>query len=326
MVVGSTRGTAPAEFADEAASVLAGAGIRVHMLPDRRPTPMLAFAVRHLSAAAGIMMTASHNPPADNGYKLYLGDGAQIVPPADAGIEARIRGLGTLSDVPAAPLDSPLVLRHGEGVAAAYLDAVTAISPAPAASQGHSRRRCVIVYTPLHGVARDLAVEAIERAGFPARTSSRPRRSPTRTSRPSPFPTPSNRAHSIWRFADARRIGAHLVLANDPDGDRLAVAVPDPAAEGGWRVADRQPTRARCSAATCSNRPRGPTPVQGSSLPRWSRRRCWRGSAAAAGARYEETLTGFKWIASGACRARDGRRFVFGFEEALGYADRGPGA
>ena len=208
VVVGSDARHRSGQFADEAARVLAGAGIRVHMLPGRRPTPLLAFAVRHLSAAAGIMITASHNPPADNGYKLYLGDGAQIVPPADAGIEARIRGLGTLSDVPAAPLDSPLVLRHGEGVAAAYLDAVTAISPAPADIAGTLAAPLRVVYTPLHGVARDLAVEAIERAGFPARTSSRPRRNPTRTSRPSPFPTPSNRARSTWRCADARRTGA----------------------------------------------------------------------------------------------------------------------
>ena len=89
------------EFADEAARVLAGAGIRAHLLPRRQPTPLLAFAVRHLHAAAGIMITASHNPPAYNGYKLYLGDGAQIVPPADAEIESAIRGLGPLSRVPA---------------------------------------------------------------------------------------------------------------------------------------------------------------------------------------------------------------------------------
>ncbi len=92
------------EFADEAARVLAGAGIRVHLIPRQQPTPLLAFAVRHLRAAAGIMITASHNPPADNGYKLYLGDGAQIIPPADAEIESAIRGLGPLSQVRLAPL------------------------------------------------------------------------------------------------------------------------------------------------------------------------------------------------------------------------------
>ena len=150
------------EFADEAARVLAGAGIRVHLLPRQQPTPLLAFAVRHLGAAAGIMITASHNPPADNGYKLYLGDGAQIVPPADAEIEAAIRDLGPLPAVPLAPLDSPLIIRHGDEVAQAYLDAVCAVSPAP---PGAAWLR--FVYTPLHGVAGGLALRAFEQAGFP---------------------------------------------------------------------------------------------------------------------------------------------------------------
>src|SRR5258707_636856 len=109
----------------------AGAGIRVHLIPRRPPTPLLAFAVRHLSAAGGIMITASHNPPADNGYKLYLGDGAQIIPPADAEIESAIRGLGPLSRVPLASPDSPLLTWHGDEVAQAYLDAICAVSPAP---------------------------------------------------------------------------------------------------------------------------------------------------------------------------------------------------
>ena len=134
------------EFADEAARVLAGAGIRVHLLPRQQPTPLLAFAVRHLRAAAGIMITASHNPPADNGYKLYLGDGAQIIPPADAEIEAAISNLGPLSGVPLAPLDSPLITRHGDEVARAYLDAVCAVSPAPA--------RCRLAAVRLHPAAR----------------------------------------------------------------------------------------------------------------------------------------------------------------------------
>jgi len=151
------------EFALEAARVLAGAGIAVHLLPPRQPTPVLAFAVRHLAAAAGIMITASHNPPADNGYKLYLGDGAQIVPPADLEIEAATRSLGLLSTIPVAPGDDSLITRHGDKIAAAYLDAICVASPAP---KGAAWLR--FTYTPLHGVAGHLALRAFEQAGFPA--------------------------------------------------------------------------------------------------------------------------------------------------------------
>jgi len=115
------------------AGVLAGAGLAVHVLPLPCPTPLLAFAVRHLGAAAGVMVTASHNPAADNGYKLYLSDGAQVIPPADAQIERRIATLGPLSQVPVAAAGSPLITRHGDEVAWAYLDAVVATAAVSAA-------------------------------------------------------------------------------------------------------------------------------------------------------------------------------------------------
>ncbi len=318
VVVGCDARHRSADFAEEVASVLAGAGIRVHMLPARRPTPLLAFAVRHLCAAAGIMITASHNPPADNGYKLYLGDGAQIVPPADAGIEARIRGLGALSDVPAAPLDSPLVLRHGAEVAAAYLGAVTAISPAPADTAETPAAPLRIVYTPLHGVALDLAVEAMVRAGFPAPHVVAAQAEPDPDFPTVAFPNPEQPGALDLALADARRIGADLVLANDPDGDRLAVAVPDRAAEGGWRVLTGDQLGALLGGYVLEQTAGEPLPdarivvstiVSSTLLSRL---------AAAAGARYAETLTGFKWIVRGAER-QPGSRFVFGYEEALGY-------
>ena len=126
VVVGCDARHRSAEFAAEAAGVLAGAGIAVHVLPMPGPTPLLAFAVRHLAASAGVMITASHNPAADNGYKLYLSDGAQVIPPADAEIEARIAGLGPLAQIPVAGAGSPLITRHGDEVARAYLGAVVA--------------------------------------------------------------------------------------------------------------------------------------------------------------------------------------------------------
>jgi len=302
------------EFADEAARVLAGAGLRVHLLPPRQPTPLLAFAVRHLSATAGIMITASHNPPADNGYKLYLADGAQLIPPADAEIEAAIRALGPLARVPVAAQDSPLIIRHGDEVARAYTGAVTAQFHAPS---GAARLR--FVYTPLHGVAAGLALRAFEQAGFPAADVVTAQAAPDPDFPTVSFPNPEEPRALDLALAQARKSGADLVIANDPDGDRLAVAVPDPQAAGGWRALTGDQLGALLGAYILERTAAGPdsqdrlvatTVVSGTLLA---------SIAAAAGARYAETLTGFKWIVRAADH-RDGVRFSYGYEEALGYA------
>jgi phosphomannomutase len=300
------------EFADEAARVLAGAGIRVRLLPRQQPTPLLAFAVRHLRAAAGIMITASHNPPADNGYKLYLGDGAQIIPPADAEIEAATRALGPLARIPLAPPDSPLITRPGDEVARAYLDAVCAVSPAP---PGAAWLR--FVYTPLHGVAAGLALRAFEQAGFPAPDVVAAQAAPDPDFPTVAFPNPEEPGALDLALAQARRSGADLVLANDPDGDRLAVAVPDTGTAGGWRMLTGDQVGALLGAYLLDQPDPDPrsrlvaTTIVSSTL--LSR------VAAAAGAQYAETLTGFKWIVR-AGQARPGSRFVLGYEEALGYS------
>ena len=301
------------EFAAEAASVLAGAGIRVHLLPRQQPTPLLAFSVRCLRAAAGIMITASHNPPADNGYKLYLGDGMQIVPPADAEIEAAIRSLGPLSKVPVAPPDSPLIIRHGDEIASAYLDAVCGPAAAPA---GAAWLR--FAYTPLHGVAAGLALRAFEQAGFAAPDVVDAQAEPDPDFPTVAFPNPEEQGALDLALALGRRSTADLVLAHDPDGDRLAVAVPDPAAPGGWRMLTGDQVGALLGAYLLGRIPAGPehddrlvvsTIVSSTLLSR---------VAAAAGAQYAETLTGFKWIVrAGELRPAD--RFVLGYEEALGY-------
>jgi phosphomannomutase len=300
------------EFADEAARVLAGAGIRVHLLPRRQPTPLLAFAVRHLHAVAGIMITASHNPPAHNGYKLYLRDGAQIMPPADAEIESEIRSLGPLSAVPLAPPDSPLIVRHNGEVADAYLDLICAVSPAPPDAAWLR-----FVYTPLHGVAGGLALRAFEQAGFTSPDLVAAQAEPDPDFPTVAFPNPEEPGALDLALAQARRSGADLVLANDPDGDRLAVAVAGP--DGGWRTLTGDQVGALLGAYLLDRAPRRPGPddrlvvttiVSSTLLSR---------IAAAAGAQYAETLTGFKWIVR-AGESRPGSRFVFGYEEALGYS------
>jgi phosphomannomutase len=302
------------EFAAEAARVLAGAGIRVLLLPPRQPTPLLAFAIRHLGAAAGVMITASHNPRADNGYKLYLGDGAQIIPPVDAEIEAAIRDLGPLAEVPVAGPGSELITQLGDEVAAAYLAAVGAVSPGP---PGAAWLR--IVYTALHGVAAGLALRAFEQAGYTDPDVVEAQQQPDPDFPTVPFPNPEEPGALDLALKLARRAGADLILASDPDGDRLAVAIPDPQVAGGWRALTGDQVGALLGAALLEQVPPPPggpddrlvaTTIVSSTL--LSR------IAAAAGARYAQTLTGFKWIVR-AGESDPGLRFVFGYEEALGY-------
>ena len=356
-----------AEFAEEAAAVLTGAGIRVHLLPGRSPTPLLAFAVRHLSAAAGVMITASHNPPADNGYKLYLGDGAQIVPPVDAQIETAIRELGPLSQAALGPPDGPLVTRHGDEIAAAYVTAIIAAVPtrggdppeppdrrsAPSGGKppryrgdappeppdrrsvpsggkpprlsgggyaaGRADTGLRVVYTPLHGVAGGLMTRAIERAGYPAPHLVAAQAEPDPDFPTVSFPNPEEPGALDLALAEAGRRGADLVLASDPDGDRLAVAVPDPAAAGGWRSLTGDQVGSLLGAFLLDVTAGDPDPERRLVATTVVSSQLLARIAAAASVKYAETLTGFKWIVRAADR-QPGRRFVFGYEEALGYA------
>ena len=313
VVVGCDARHRSAEFAEEAAGVLAGAGIAVHMLPRPCPTPLLAFAVRHLGTAAGVMITASHNPAADNGYKLYLSDGAQVIPPADAEIEKRIAGLGPLARVPVAAAGSPLITRHGDEIAEAYLAAIVAAA-GPAVTGAAELN---VVYTPMHGVAGRLMLRLLRLAGFAAPHVVAAQAEPDPDFPTVAFPNPEEPGALDLALADARRLGADLVVASDPDGDRLAVAVPGSSARvagadrgPGGRAAGGQPAGPHGQAAAPEARLVASTVVSSTLLSK---------IAAAAHVQYAETLTGFKWIA----RAADGvpgARFVFGYEEALGYA------
>jgi phosphomannomutase len=321
VVIGCDARHRSAEFADEAARVLAGAGLRVHLLPRPGPTPLLAFAVRHLSAAAGVMITASHNPAADNGYKLYLGDGAQIIPPADAEIEAAIRALGPLSAVPVAALADPLITRHGDEVAEAYLAAITKLpgaAPAPGAGPVPGEAPPV-VYTAMHGVTRPLMLSAITRAGFPAPEVVAAQADPDPDFPTVSFPNPEEPGALDLALAQARRLGAELVLASDPDGDRLAVAVPDPVAGGHWRRLTGDQVGALLGAYLLEQTAGQPEPGRRLVATTIVSSTLLSKIAAAAGARHAETLTGFKWIVR-AGHAQPGSRFLFGYEEALGYA------
>ncbi|HEX5496177.1 MAG TPA: phospho-sugar mutase [Mycobacteriales bacterium] len=302
VVIGYDARHGSARFARARAEVLAGAGLDALLLPEPLPTPVLAFAVRHLDAAAGVMVTASHNPPGDNGYKVYLGGsddaggsgdsdgGAQVAPPADARIEAAIGAVGRLADVPRSVAYTVL----DSGVTEAYLDAVAALPATP-------HRRIRIAYTPLHGVGGALTLAALERAGFDRPDVVAEQFAPDPDFPTVAFPNPEEPGAMDRVLALAARTGADLVIANDPDADRCAVAC-------GGRTLRGDEVGALLADAALSRGVTGTfaTTVVSSSL--------LRAMCAAHGQPYAETLTGFKWI------VRAARDLVFGYEEALGYA------
>ncbi|WP_377271001.1 phospho-sugar mutase [Peterkaempfera sp. SMS 1(5)a] len=289
------------DFARDTAAVLTAAGLHAVLLPHPLPTPVLAFAVRHHGAVAGVMVTASHNPPRDNGYKVYLGDGSQIVPPADAEIAAEIEAIGSLDEVPLADDGWQVLPAHGQyGIVDAYLHRTATV-----ADPG-TPRDISVVYTPLHGVGRDTLLAAFSRAGFPAPTVVAEQAEPDPDFPTVAFPNPEEPGAMDLAFRTANAAGPDLVIANDPDADRCAVAVPDPGSPAGWRMLRGDEVGALLAAHLVTKRVEGTfaTTIVSSSL--LSR------IAAAAGLGFGETLTGFKWIS----RAPGLR---YGYEEALGY-------
>jgi phosphomannomutase len=285
-------------FARDTAEVMAGAGLRALVLPRPLPTPVLAYAIRELGCVAGVMVTASHNPPQDNGYKVYLGDGSQIVSPADAEISAAIDAVGPLSTVPRSDDWQTL----DDAVLEAYLDRVAGLVDAA------SPRDLRIAYTPLHGVGRDVVLAAFDRAGFPAPAVVERQADPDPEFSTVTFPNPEEPGAIDLALATAAETDADIVLANDPDADRCAVAVPDPDAAAGWRMLRGDEVGALLATHLVRRDPAlsgtfAASIVSSSLLGR---------IAAAHGLGYEETLTGFKWISR-----VEGLRF--GYEEALGY-------
>lgn len=294
VVVGYDARHKSADFARDTAAVMTGAGLRAAVLPRPLPTPVLAFAIRHLGAVAGVEVTASHNPPRDNGYKVYLGDGSQIVPPADAEIAAEIAAIRTLHDVPRPDSGWETL---GEDVLEAYLARTDAVL-AP-----DSPRTARTVYTAMHGVGKDTLLAAFARAGFPEPVLVTEQADPDPDFPTVAFPNPEEPGAMDLSFAAARTADPDLIIANDPDADRCAVAVKD---GEDWRMLRGDEVGALLAAHLVARGARGvfaESIVSSSLLGRIAEK---------AGLPYEETLTGFKWIAR-----VDGLRY--GYEEALGY-------
>lgn len=281
-------------FARDTAEVLAGAGVRVTLLPRALPTPVLAFAIRHLGCSAGIMVTASHNPPRDNGYKVYLGDSSQITAPVDAQIAARIAAVGPVDTLP-----------RSEAFAVAGDDLVDAYVTQVVDLVGTGERRDLdVVYTPLHGVGHEVMSQAVAQAGFA------PLRVVAAQAQPDPdfptvaFPNPEEPGAMDLALAEAEAMNAALVIANDPDADRCAVGVREPS--GGYRML----TGDELGALLADVRLR--SGVQGTYAASIVSSDLVGRLASAHQQPWEQTLTGFKWIGKVPGLA-------FGYEEALGY-------
>jgi len=287
-------------FAKATAQILTGAGLSVMMLPGRLPTPVLAFAIRSLGCAAGVMVTASHNPAEDNGYKVYLGDGIQIVPPADAEIAQYIEdvaSLGPVADLPHGGEWDTL----GDEIVSRYVAKVCGtMEPGPPI---HLK----LAYTAMHGVAGETFVRVLEESGFPEPIIVEQQFAPDPDFPTVPFPNPEEPGAMDIALATAAEHECDVLIANDPDGDRCAVAVPGP---DGWRMltgdevgwllgwwiaAGNRRLSRHCVFAQSI--------VSGTMLKQ---------IAEDAGIDYVQTLTGFKWIA----RVPD---LTYGYEEALGY-------
>ena len=290
------------DFARDTAAVMTGAGLRAAVLPRPLPTPVLAFAIRHLGAVAGVEVTASHNPPRDNGYKVYLGDGSQIVPPADIDIAAEIAAVPSLTTV-RRPTEGWDTL--DDSVLDAYLTRTDAVLAKD------SPRTARTVYTAMHGVGKDVLLAAFARAGFPEPALVTEQAEPDPDFPTVAFPNPEEPGAMDLAFAKARATAPapDLIIANDPDADRCAVAVQD--GQDGQNGADWRMLRGDEVGALLAAHlvRRGATGTFAESIVSSS---LLGRIAEKAGLPHVETLTGFKWIA----RAKGLR---YGYEEALGY-------
>ncbi|WP_027496435.1 phospho-sugar mutase [Rhodococcus sp. JG-3] len=293
VVVGRDARTGSEQFAFAAAETLAAQGFSVVLLPRPLPTPVVAFAVRALDAELGVQITASHNPAADNGYKVYLRGGSQLVPPSDAQIEALIDASADAVDVPRTAVEP-----SGSDIASRYLDSVVRLP--------RSRSRDVrIALTALHGVGGELAVAALRGAGFRDIRVVEEQFEPDPSFPTVTFPNPEEPGAADAVLALAAETDADLAVALDPDADRCAVGVRD---AHGWRMLTGDETGALLADYLLRDAPPGSlvanTIVSSQLLS---------ALAPARGARYARTLTGFKWLV----RAGDG--LVYAYEEAIGH-------
>jgi phosphomannomutase len=306
VVVGYDGRTNSSVFATDAARILFRAGVKVAMLPGPLPTPVTAFTVRHQQAAYGFMVTASHNPRQYNGIKVYVRDGGQLLPPQDEEIAAVINEMDPLS-LPAGWALGPFEFTPADCAVRAYVTEVAAGGlPVPGA------RPLKVVHTALHGVGDGTLRAVFARAGWPAPLPVTAQQQPDPAFPTAHYPNPEEPGVLDLARETAEQAGADLVLANDPDADRLAVMVPGP---DGWQALTGDELGALLGDAVLKRSAGGSTVVSTSVVSGSLLRRL----ADAAGVRCVTTLTGFKWVARA---GGDDATLIYGYEQALGYTVR----
>lgn len=319
VVVGRDHRHMSAEFAADTAMVLAGAGYFVMTWPEKVATPLVAWATRRLNAQAGVMITASHNPPADNGYKLYWHGGAQIIPPVDSLIAEGMDAIENLNDIPMGEEGSQLIQAVDPAIRAEYIDAVLDLLPPTDRERGSNLR---IVYTPMHGVAKEILVEIFTKAGFTDLHVVPEQAEPDPDFPTVEFPNPEEDGAMDMAMALAQQVDADLVLANDPDGDRICAAIPTP---NGWSILGGDEVGTALAEDFLKHRVNGPHSLNGDRDPLVATTvvssQLLGKIAQAYGVAYAETLTGFKWMAEAARQGEEaGQKMILAYEQALGVS------
>jgi phosphomannomutase len=301
VVIGRDARYGSEDYTFETAEIMSGAGMKVFVLPRTLPTPVLAFATNELGCDVGIMVTASHNPPQDNGYKVYLGGkvdgieyrGSQIVSPTDVSIAQKIDAITSLKSQPRGKEWTVL----GEEIIEKYIDRTASLATKPGSLR--------IVYTAMHGVGTETLQRVFLKAGFQTPILVDAQAAPDPDFPTVAFPNPEEPGAIDLALETAKSFDADLVIANDPDADRCAAAVKDPAT--GWRMLRGDELGA----------------ILGESIARKSQTGIFANSIVSSSIlkkiaehyqlEFKETLTGFKWLAKI-------KGLTFGYEEALGYA------
>jgi len=286
-------------FANVSAQIFSGYGITAKLFPHATPTPVVAFAIRHLHASAGVVVTASHNPPQDNGYKVYLGSGSQIIPPADTEISACIARATEIGPVRELPHGTKWEI-IGPEVEAAYVQRTASIATAAPGTD------LVTVYTAMHGVGGQLFLDIAKAAGFPAPVPVSAQFEPNAAFPTVAFPNPEEPGAIDLAVESAKAHKADLIIANDPDADRCAVAIPMNKDKSEWRMLHGDEVGSLLAAHIAQRKVTG---VFAQSIVSSTQLKA---IAELHAFDYQQTLTGFKWIGPIP-------NLVFGYEEALGY-------